>query len=236
MIIQAFLPDQGFYQFEATNLTTDFHAHPAIEIIIALEGRFSVNGRQEHFDSVRGICINRQVSHQLIAPDCRFQLMMLEDLYWTQESLASILPFSLEEEMISFDPSVFAADFAHHIPTPRQLDLRVKEVAAFIQSHLTEQDLSLPALAERVHLSPSRLSHLFKVEMGQSLQHFISWSRLKKCIQISLQNGIHLQEAALEAGFFDPPHFSRRFKQFFGIKASATYNSQIVQESGRDTD
>jgi AraC-like DNA-binding protein len=106
---------------------------------------------------------------------------------------------------------------------------RVYRCIDYIHTHLADDCLSLPVLAEYVHLSPDRLSHVFRKTMGIPLQRYIIWARLKRAVQIALTNGIDLTEAAFAAGFYDSAHFSRKFKDFFGVKPSAVYNSRIVQ-------
>ena len=86
------------------------------------------------------------------------------------------------------------------------------------------------SLQAETHLSESRLSHLFKEEMGLSLKKYLVWSRLRETIQYVLSEEISLYEAGLRSGFFDQAHLSRAFKQMLGLSPSKVYNSRMIQE------
>lgn len=79
------------------------------------------------------------------------------------------------------------------------------------------EDASLQVLAREVGLSPSRLSRLFKEQIGMPLSEFRNRQRLERYFQL-FRSGHRssLGEAALEAGFGSYPQFNRVFKQLVG--------------------
>jgi len=94
---------------------------------------------------------------------------------------------------------------------------------------LRDESEPIAILARSVHLSPSRFRHLFRGEMGLSVQSYLRWRRLTAALQTSAQ-GASLTEAAHAAGFADSAHLSRVFRATFGTSPSRIFkNSRAVQ-------
>ena len=94
---------------------------------------------------------------------------------------------------------------------------------------LVEQSQPIPYLATHVHLSPSRFRHLFRGQMGMSVQSYLRWQRLIAALRTSAC-GASLTEAAHAAGFADSAHLTRVFRATFGLPPSQIFkNSHAVQ-------
>lgn len=72
----------------------------------------------------------------------------------------------------------------------------------------------LAALARETELSPDRLRHRFREEMGTTLRGYRLWRRLLRALD-RMEQGATLTEAAYEAGFSDAAHLSRVFRAAF---------------------
>ena len=75
------------------------------------------------------------------------------------------------------------------------------------------------AAAVGVHLSESRLRHLFVEQTGLAFKTYMLWLRMVHALQIYAE-GHSLTDAAHGAGFADSAHFSRIFKRTFGLPAT----------------
>lgn len=94
---------------------------------------------------------------------------------------------------------------------------------------LVEQPQPISSLAAHVHLSPSRFRHLFRSEMGMSVQSYLRWQRLFIALRTSV-DGASLTEAAHTAGFADSAHLTRVFRATFGLPPSHIFkNSHFIQ-------
>jgi len=94
---------------------------------------------------------------------------------------------------------------------------------------LSEQPQPITHLAALVYLSPSRFRHLFRREMGMSVQSYLRWQRLLVALRTSAR-GASLTEAAHAAGFADSAHLTRVFRATFGVPPSRFFkNSHAVQ-------
>ncbi|QRN96222.1 helix-turn-helix transcriptional regulator [Archangium violaceum] len=102
--------------------------------------------------------------------------------------------------------------------SPRPTHPAVKRLLRLLPEAL-EGDVRLEALAPRVGLSTSRLSHLFRAEVGLALRPYILWLRLHRAAE-HLRAGAPLTTAAHAAGFTDSAHLSHVFRRVFGLSPS----------------
>lgn len=87
--------------------------------------------------------------------------------------------------------------------------------------HLMTTDLScevpLHALAQSVNISVSRLSHLFKDEMGTSPIQYLRVQRIEKAKVLLETTFLNVQEIMIRVGVKDKSHFVRDFKRVYGL-------------------
>ncbi|ULQ55876.1 AraC family transcriptional regulator [Flavihumibacter rivuli] len=132
--------------------------------------------------------------------------------------------FQTEGEFLDCVQQVFNGCLDH--PWFRKpLDERVARVVEQINSRVS-CNFSAAELAASVHLSEDRFLHLFKEQMGTPLRAYIQSQRLGFAFSLIL-NGMSSKEAAYEAGFSDPAHFSRTFSQLTG--GTPSYFSALKQ-------
>lgn len=94
---------------------------------------------------------------------------------------------------------------------------RFETVIREIKAHLAAgQDIDRDALAEMVHLSPTRFSHWFVERAGVPVRSYKKWLKLRIVVDAVLE-GKNPMEAAMMAGFSDLAHMSRAFSESFGF-------------------
>jgi AraC family transcriptional regulator len=103
-------------------------------------------------------------------------------------------------------------------PPPPLPDPRVRKIIDWASSHLDEP-LSLSSSQHGVHLSSSRLRHLFVEQTGLAFKTYVLWLRLIRALEVYAE-GQSLTHAAHAAGFADSAHLSRVFKRTFGLPAT----------------
>lgn len=93
----------------------------------------------------------------------------------------------------------------------------VARVQALIESTLFHPvPPPLAVAAAHAGCSPSRFSHQFSDEMGIAYRAFVKWRKLLAAIGAVAQ-GNDLTTAAHAGGFADSAHFSRTFRDMFGM-------------------
>ncbi|CAM4137440.1 AraC family transcriptional regulator [Pseudoalteromonas ostreae] len=85
----------------------------------------------------------------------------------------------------------------------------------FIKEHLN-QTLDIDTLCKIACMSRSKFYQQFKLAFGQSPAMWQQQLRLKRSRQL-LQSGQQISQVCYDLGFTNPSHFSRLFKQKFGI-------------------
>jgi AraC family transcriptional regulator of arabinose operon len=103
---------------------------------------------------------------------------------------------------------------------PHTLDPRVDAVLQQINARYREP-ITIAELACAVALSPSRLAHLFKAQVGRSIIETVIATRLQQSDQLLKYTTLHLGEIAHEVGFQSASYFSRQFKAHYGLSPEA---------------
>jgi transcriptional regulator GlxA family with amidase domain len=82
--------------------------------------------------------------------------------------------------------------------------------------HDLSRPLAVTELARRVNLSRSRLTHLFRAEVGCSPARYLREARLDRARHLVEETLLSIKEIMAQVGFNDPSHFSRDFSKRHG--------------------
>ncbi|QLB14620.1 DNA-binding transcriptional regulator AraC [Mannheimia granulomatis] len=99
------------------------------------------------------------------------------------------------------------------------IDQRILNVCDLILSNLSRND-SVEYIAEKVFLSPSRLSHLFKASLGISLVQWRELQRVAESKKLLYFSNVSILNIAKSLGYEDPLYFSKIFKKHTGLSPS----------------
>ena len=91
--------------------------------------------------------------------------------------------------------------------------------------------ITVQQVAEQVNLDRSYFSTIFKAQMGVSPQNYLISLRLEKAAELITVYGESPSTAGISVGYPDLYHFSKIFKQHFGL--SPRKNQQEYQEKGK---
>ncbi|WP_019908556.1 helix-turn-helix domain-containing protein [Paenibacillus sp. HW567] len=95
------------------------------------------------------------------------------------------------------------------------MDPRVAEILQHLQQFPAAK-ISIPELAKRSCLSPSRLSHLFKEQVGDTILNTVCKFRLERAAQLLSGTTRQVAEIASDVGYDCSIHFTRKFREAFG--------------------
>ena len=103
---------------------------------------------------------------------------------------------------------------------------RFADLAAWMVGHL-DKDLSVEALAERIHLCPRQFTRRFKDEFNSTPAAFVQRLRLDEARKRLTAADYTVENIADSVGFRDPDSFRRAFVQRFGV-APTQYRSRFI--------
>ncbi len=231
--------DGGWIGVAASRGIVPPHAHHAVQVTLALDGR-RVRFREPDADWSEG-------AGAVIAPNAPHSFEAMESLVamifidpesregrWLRHSLRGPITFvdasryeKQRDGLLAFStrrPSVDeASDTIREVaralcegpPPLRTMDKRIGRALAYLRScdprGLTQEDV-----ARQVFLSPSRFGHLFTEEVGLPFRRYLLWRKLNRAMD-AFGRGANLSTAAHAAGFSDSAHLTRTFNQMFGI-------------------
>ncbi len=229
----------------APHLLNAQHQHAMMQVTFSLEDQsFAVWTEDAGWQETKAVIINSNVVHSLkdfkgwqvttcIVPEAiRGKLLQEKVLDHAPVKLLDVQVFAplmedlcrLRAEKINGEKFLHLTNQLYDSLTGVQgfqgpLDARILHVVKYIQEHIDEP-MAAAALAQEVFLSEDRFLHLFKEQMGMPLRQYILWQRAAIALKMYLQ-GKSLKEAAFDAGFADPAHFTRTFVQMNGVPPSA---------------
>ena len=92
----------------------------------------------------------------------------------------------------------------------------VLDTIRYIQENLSA-NLQVKDLADRRHISRSYLARRFRVEIGVSLNEYITDQKMMRAQWQLIQSDLSISEISRQLGFSDQFYFSRRFRQLYGV-------------------
>lgn len=104
-------------------------------------------------------------------------------------------------------------------------DFRIHKVLSKIHQ---EPAVSIRGLATLVRLSSSRLGHLFKIETGLELRHFLLEARIEKAAELLRDTDMQIKEISHTVGYHHVPSFDRVFRRRFQV-SPADYRRQELR-------
>jgi AraC-like DNA-binding protein len=96
----------------------------------------------------------------------------------------------------------------------------LRRVLEYIDANL-EKKLHLAGLATLASLSHGFFVRAFRQSVGETPHRYLLCRRLEKALELLAQTETPLVEIALETGFADQSHFSRRFREYFDASPCA---------------
>jgi AraC family transcriptional regulator, arabinose operon regulatory protein len=96
------------------------------------------------------------------------------------------------------------------------IDSRVRAAMDFFAGAVNRK-VSLEEAADAAGISCSRLSHLFRSQLGQTPLEFLETQRMTRALQLLRITGLSVKEIAAAVGFDNPFYFTLRFKRKMGV-------------------
>ena len=99
-------------------------------------------------------------------------------------------------------------------------DERIRTALTHLCEHAAEK-ITLQDLANVCGLSPSRLSHLFKAQVGETPLQYLEQRRIETARELLQMTSKSVAQIAYETGFNNPFYFSRVYRRRMGLPPRA---------------
>ncbi len=221
----------------------DAHKYGAVALQIGLYSHFYIRFNNTHWLPTRCAIVPAGIKHEIRFPNGIFGKLFIEqgcsEYLCFKERFPhrnNIPTLFFDQQVIqsfqTMDESGFNKNSIHqHVNSLIEyqdrdnagFDFRVQKAIEIFNSDIC-RNYSIDRLAKEVDLSPSRFRHLFVEQTGIAYSQFRIWQRLR-IAEMSLNKIDSLTWAAIDAGFSDLSHFSRHYKNAFGIKPSSVFKT-----------
>jgi AraC-like DNA-binding protein len=119
-----------------------------------------------------------------------------------------------------------------HVPINSNLDERIVMVLELMIAS-PMKSVSVPATAAVLHLSPSRLRHLFKEQVGIPLHKYEVLLRLERVRMLLRTTDCTVKEASRILGFKDTGNFGHLFKRTYGVTPGSDRTVKVARRPRR---
>jgi AraC-like DNA-binding protein len=236
MKIHEFDIEKGIYKFELDEMKTEIHSHPTFEIIFSNSGGIDLEVKNQKHTNISLAIIEPNEPHKIEFKETEVVVLLIE---CNAEHLKKVL----SKFDIVFSEGIYAEHFTNNrkelleevmssindAKIPIASDERIQECLNYLNGSSSDYQKIMKDLKLRTHLSDSRISHLFKKEIGISIKKYFVWSKLKKAFESVVREDKNMYEASMANGFYDQAHLSNAFRQMLGISPSDVYNSRMLQ-------
>ncbi len=223
-----------------SSMAVEPHAHHAIQVSLALDGPVRLRaGGDAHWTEYLGAMVPPHVPHEFEAignitatifcePESATGRRLLDrfgtagvaalpddEVVPLAAHLNSVYASSQPDDVLNAAARDVLDGLAGRVERVAAPDARVAKALAEIARRL-DQPFSLNDIADAVHISPSRLRHLFVQETGMAFRPYVLWLRLQHALERAVA-GSSWTEAAHSAHFADLAHLSRTFRRMYGM-------------------
>lgn len=230
--------------FIGKNIQSDYHKHHLISIIISFEDSFRIKIKSKDENIYKAVIVQNDINYRLesnmnnyiafihIDPFSVYGLQLLQKNRPIQSIVSDEKEDLIHELRIWYTNSDNSEEntkalldkiisiISKNKEYRQELDDRIK-ISLNLINQSTEEKLSIKHASASVNLSPSHYARLFKKETGITFRKYVLHCKLVKSLY-AMYKKQNLTEASHFGGFSDQPHFTRTFKNAFGIKPSSS--------------
>ncbi|WP_024773043.1 helix-turn-helix transcriptional regulator [Aquimarina macrocephali] len=230
--------DKNFGLFVGKLADNIYHKHYALQISVSVKSKMELSIKNENELLGKSFFINSKIEHKLLSKSTQLTILInplssIGHQFHFQfgninfSTLDKNLSNKLIETLNQFENSEInfkilceliskvLADYQCPCVSKNHLDdQRILNALKYMDANF-EKILSLEEVAKKCFLSPTRFLHLFKEKTNLTFRRYQLWNKLIKSLPFLINNSI--TETAYNFGFSDSSHYTRTFKETFGV-------------------
>lgn len=190
------------------------HRHGAFQIAVAVSGEVAMVDGAQTCHRGAALVIAPMTEHRILATPAQIT-------YYVEPYCAFA-----DRLRVRYGPGISAAPELRNLRErdigaggggpSRELDARLVHALEVLR----DNDITMPAVAAAVGVSPQHLRVLARRQLGMPLTRWRVWTRLRRATE-ALQAGASLADAAVVAGFADQAHLTRQMREMMGLTPAA---------------
>lgn len=158
-----------------------------------------------------------QIYCTLLKIDCPCRAMIEREI--NELSLRSLLRFDSINVLLEHIAALCRLICAQILQSRSATTALVESVRKYIDEHYGSH-ITLQVLAELFHVNASYLSQIFKRQIGVGVNRYLRGARLSAAKRMLAGTDGRLSDICMQCGFSDYVHFSKTFKEEFGLSPS----------------
>lgn len=223
------------------------HRHLAKHLIFSIDDKFECMVENISF-SCKAVCINSNTLHTVNHDNGNLLVFLFDETSNTSrlidEKYLNGAPYCLlSEEMVikvcnawrnNYDDAKSMDDDILSICNLKKdsietYDDRVCQILKKTAEMKGIYEDTIETLCNSVYLSRSRVSHLFKEQIGVSLSSYLVFEKMRKTYTY-IASGHNITDASIKAGFSSSSHFSNVCKKMFGMSITEFLKTTVPKE------
>lgn len=105
----------------------------------------------------------------------------------------------------------------------------IRKTCEYLQKNLNET-MVLDDIALRMGTNRSKLSTIFKQEVGETVFHWIRKQRMNKAKSLLQYTDLSIQQVGFEVGYLNSANFSTSYRKFFGLSPREERRNRLNQK------
>ncbi|QKX06681.1 helix-turn-helix transcriptional regulator [Aquimarina sp. TRL1] len=230
--------ENNYGLFVGALTTNEFHKHYALQLSVSTHSNMRMTRKGASQTYADSFYITSNTLHQLISPEPQLTILINplsplgHQFYLNYKTLkVTSLESSLKKELVHIlhrlqTKKITFDTFCLHIKNRmyqyqcdcedqyHPKDDRIRNTLLLFEENF-EKIYSLEEIAELSNLSTSRFLHLFKDVTGLNFRRYQLWNKMIKSLPYLITHSI--TDTAHTFGFTDSSHYTRTFKETFGV-------------------
>lgn len=112
---------------------------------------------------------------------------------------------------------------------------RLQEIIGIVHNNLSDSNLGVAQIAERIQMTPQYLSTFFKKHQGQNLLDYITTKRIQQSKQFMQNKELTIVQIAQKVGYNNDVVFIRAFKKLEGVTPGKYRETSLSETSSSHT-
>lgn len=204
------------------------HAHHSVQVAVADAGSFVIEDGEGREQRARAAIVPPDVAHAFRARDATGLVAHVDpesalgrELTELVEQPDSVAAWCSAGTTLTNSKRLWNGIGLQTSPEaePTERHPAIDAAIVAITARVALGPIRLRDVAADVHISESRLAHLFTRDLGLPFRAYIRWARLQRAVAV-VAEGASLTEAAHAAGFVDSSHLTRVCRRAFGAPPS----------------